>query len=195
MYGLSHDEEKKVDAAIAEQFDKHFSRKWVQADKTVRDMWTAIGRGIWTVFMSWHRAELRGIQKVHEERLNAEKMRAQHFLDAVITMWPRCPDMSAEELAQLGVGQYVKEDEDTPATVLFYDLEDAKTSIDFAMKNQATGAKFRQMKDHFVKHQKAVTAMLDRLDDIGKQNVITTEDVRKLRQLRTDLALTIRRNL
>lgn len=60
---------------------------------------------------------------------------------------------------------------------------------------QAARAMSRQTKGNFQAYQAAVKAILDRLNDLCKSNVITKEDVRRLREMRKDLSNQIRREI
>lgn len=102
----------------------------------------------------------------------------------------------AATLAQLGLATLVpaaKEGE--KPTVLFQALDDLLTMTNDAMKDQATVAKFRLIKGQFIAHQAAVTAILDRINALGKKNVITTVDIMSLREIRSDLSAMIGREI
>lgn len=105
--------------------------------------------------------------------------------------------LSAVEVAQLNLGTFIPANADAglPPSIEFGDVTEGKTSIDFGMKSQATEAKYRQTKEHFQRYQSAVGVMLDRLNDLGKANHVTKEDLRKLRQLREDLSAQIKRTI
>lgn len=60
---------------------------------------------------------------------------------------------------------------------------------------QAARAMSRNTKQAFVVYQGAVKVILDRLDELGQKNHVTKEDLRKLRQLRSDLSDQIQRTI
>lgn len=96
--------------------------------------------------------------------------------------------ISAIEVAQLNLGRYVPGVEGLPPTVEFETPTHGKSAVDFGMKPQATEAKFRQVKQYFQQYQDAVKTILDTLNGLEKKNVVTTEDLRKVRKLRQDLS-------
>lgn len=136
----------------------------------------------------------------HRARLDAVRERdlaglqVHAYRDAVELFADRA-GATPEELAQLNLGTLIPGRDGKPDSFVFGDLEDAKSSIDFAMKNQATVAKFRQLKEHFVKHQQAVTILLDKIEAVTRKNRITAEDHNALRGLRDTLSQLIRRSI
>lgn len=60
---------------------------------------------------------------------------------------------------------------------------------------QAARAMSRNTKQAFQTYQAAVKQILDKLNDLGKSNVVTKEDLRRLRQLREDLGDQIGRSI
>jgi hypothetical protein len=127
-------------------------------------------------------------------QLDAARSRELHLIDAIAICAVRA-NMPAEELAQLGVAQLVKGENGEPDGVSWYTLDDLVVASSFAMKQQATVAKFRQLKDHFVVHQRAVTAILDKLQELSRRNYLTATDLRDVQALREDLAHLIKRKI
>lgn len=127
-----------------------------------------------------------------ERERDLARLQVHAYRDAVELFASRA-GATPEELAQHNLGTLIPGEGGKPDQFVFGDLEDAKSSIDFAMKNQATVAKFRQLKEHFVKHQQAVTIMLDQITAITRKNRITAEDHNKLRGMRDALSTLIRR--
>lgn len=60
---------------------------------------------------------------------------------------------------------------------------------------QAARAMSRNTKQAFQAYQAAVKQILDKLNDLGKSNMVTKEDLRRLRQLRKDLGDQIGRSI
>lgn len=129
-----------------------------------------------------------------EKRLDLQKLQMLNFVDAVALFRDRY-GISAIELSQLGLGTFIPGDKDKSPMCVLGTLEDAKDAIDFTMKNQATAAKFRQLKEHFQQHQQAVTVLLGELNRIGARNHVTKEDMRKIRELRDTLSGLIGRSI
>lgn len=75
----------------------------------------------------------------------------------------------------------------------FVPILDRAKQIDAGNDAQAARAMSRQIKGAFVEYQQAVKQILDGLDDLGKANHVTKEDLRKLRQIRIDLGHQIQR--
>ena len=105
--------------------------------------------------------------------------------------------ISAIEVAQLNLGTYIPGDKQSglAPTVEFGTVVEGKASIDFGMKSQATEAKYRILKGHFQAYQAAISIMLDRMNDLSKSNHVTKEDLRKLRGLREELSIQIKRTI
>lgn len=129
-----------------------------------------------------------------EKRLDLQKLQMLNFVDAVALFRDRY-GISAIELSQLGLGPFIPGDKEKSPMCVLGTLEDAKDAIDFTMKNQATAAKFRQLKAHFHQHQQAVTVLLDELNRLGARNHVTKEDLRKIRELRDTLSGLIGRSI
>lgn len=139
------------------------------------------------------------VWRMKEEAERARKLaliQVQAFREAVSYLAERAK-VSPEEMAQLGLGTVIPGDRKKGEgdTFVFGDLEDMKDAIDFAMHNQATVAKFRQLKEHFVKHQQAVTILLDQISAVTRKNTITAEDHNRLRNMREALSSLIRRTI
>ena len=81
------------------------------------------------------------------------------------------------------------------AQVANAELEGPKRTLEKANDAQAARAMSRQTKQHFQQYQEAVKVMLDQLDKLGRGNVVTKEDFRKLRDLRKTLGDAIGRSL
>lgn len=131
-------------------------------------------------------------QKLEKER-DAMRWRLLNATDGIQLLADRA-GATPQELAQLGLATYVKDAAGNPH-VIFSTLDDLAEASESAMKHQATTAKFRQLKSHFVVHQRAVTLLLDQLKSVTMRNTISAGDVQKLRDLRDDLSATIRREL
>lgn len=129
-----------------------------------------------------------------EKEIELRKLQVLNFVDAVSLFRDRY-GISAIELSQLGLGTFIAGDKDKSPVCVLGSLEDAKDAIDFTMKNQATAAKFRQLKAHFQQHQQAVTVLLDELNRLGARNHVTKEDLRKIRELRDILSGLIGRSI
>lgn len=100
------------------------------------------------------------------------------------------------ELAQLGVATLVRpDDEEAKPAVVFRPLDDLVQMTADAMKQQATVAKFRQLKEHFLAHQQGVSIILDKIDALARKNVLTTSDMQSVKDLRVELSNLIRRAL
>lgn len=109
--------------------------------------------------------------------------------------------ISAIEVAQLNLGRYVPAVKDEkgveiiPPTIEFEAPTHGKSAVDFGMKSQATETKFRQLKQHFQQHQAAVSKILDGLNEIGRKNAVTKEDIRRLRELRETVSNILMRSI
>ncbi len=103
--------------------------------------------------------------------------------------------ISAIEVAQLNLGRYVPGAEDLPPTIEFEAPTHGKSAVDFGMKSQASEAKFRQVKQHFQQYQAAVSKILDGLNEIGRKNAVTKEDIRRLRELRETVSNILMRSI
>lgn len=104
---------------------------------------------------------------------------------------------SVAELGQLGLARIVMEERDGKQvpTAVAIDLTDLLYMADDAMKRQATVAQFRQLKGHFVTHQRAVTHLLDQLNGLAGKNVLSGADMQRLRDVRRDLSSMIKREI
>lgn len=129
-----------------------------------------------------------------EKEIKLRTLQVLNFVDAVNLFRERY-GISAIELSQLGLGTFIPGDKDKSPMCVLGSLEDAKDAIEFTMKNQATAAKFRQLKAHFQQHQQAVTVLLDELNRLGARNHVTKEDLRKIRELRDTLSGLIGRSI
>lgn len=129
-----------------------------------------------------------------EAELDRARARELHLLDACRIFAERA-NVSPQEIAQLGVATLVQVEKGKPAIVQWNTLEDLVDASNFAMKQQATVAKFRQLKEHFVTHQQAVSWLLDRLDTLARKNSLTTVDLETFGQIRRDLEGMVRRRL
>lgn len=136
------------------------------------------------------RAEIKQLKK--EADLMVFKINS---LQDAFTVLNERHEFNPVEMAQLNVGKLVVTGEGEKNILLFHSLNDLADASEHAMKRQATVAKFRQLKGHFVQHQRAVTHILDRLDGLGKKNYVSGEDMNKLRAVRSELAFIIRREL
>ena len=127
------------------------------------------------------------------QQLEDYRWRFNNQRDVVQLMCERA-EASPEEIAQLGVGRFVPGDKKRGIEdrIEYYTLDDLATIAEDAMKRQATQAKFRQLKQHFVKHQQAVTVLLDQLNELAGKNVLTTMDIEKFRRVRDELSLMIK---
>ena len=81
------------------------------------------------------------------------------------------------------------------AQVANMETEGPKRDLEKFNDAQAARAMSRNTKQNFQAYQAAVKIMLDRLNDLGKANHVTKEDLRKLRQLRIDLGNQINREI
>lgn len=135
----------------------------------------------------------RNERKQLEKERDAMRWRLLNATDGIMLLADRA-GATVQELAQLGLATYVK-DKAGNAHAVFSTLDDLAEASDSEMKHQATTAKFRQLKQHFVTHQRTVTVLLDRLKSVTMRNTISKEDVQSLRDLRDDLSATIRREI
>lgn len=101
---------------------------------------------------------------------------------------------SVQELAQLGLARLVKDEEGRPVAHAI-NLDDLIDMGDSAMRQQATVAQFRQLKGHFVVHQRAVSHLLDRITTLSRKNSLDGQDMNRLRDLRAELGAMIGREL
>lgn len=147
-----------------------------------------------------HTAALQALDKARADATEARRVAGltlknfEIYQDAVKMLVERGA-LSAIECAQLNLGTFIPGVDGLPPSIEFGDVTEGKTSVDFGMKSQATEAKYRQTKEHFQRYQSAVGVMLDRLNDLGKANHVTKEDLRKLRELRLDLSKQIKRSI
>lgn len=135
---------------------------------------------------------VRARQSLEKER-DALRWRVLNASDGIKLLAERA-GASAQELAQLGLATYVKDAQGNPF-VVFSTLDDLAEASESEMKHQATTAKFRQLKAHFVTHQRAVSLLLDQLNTVTKRNAVSAQDVQRLRDLRGDLSAMIKREL
>lgn len=133
--------------------------------------------------------------------LASAKRRETQMLEAIAIL-AGAGNVSPTELAQLGVGRVVQNPHWKPGddprnryAFMAMDLNDLADMNERAMREQATVAKFRQLKQHFTTHQRAVSYLLDQVDNMATKNSLTGKDLDKLRTLRGDLADLIGRKL
>lgn len=81
------------------------------------------------------------------------------------------------------------------AAVLNAEMDGPKRTLEKSNDAQAARAMARNTKNAFVAYQNAVRLVLDQMDKLGRQNHVTKEDLRKLRQLRQDLSALLGRSL
>lgn len=81
------------------------------------------------------------------------------------------------------------------ARVANMETEGPKRALEKFNDAQAARAMSRNTKHHFRAYQAAVKVILDRLDQLGRKNHVTKEDLRKLRELRIDLGNQINREI
>lgn len=134
-------------------------------------------------------------KKDEAERLAGLAFKQMETYQDAVKMLVERGGISAIEVAQLNLGTFIPGVGGLPPTVEFGAVAEAKTSMDFGMKSQATEAKYRQVKQHFRQYQAAITVLLNQMNDLGRSNVVTKEDLRKLRQLRFDLSAQISRTI
>lgn len=137
-----------------------------------------------------HGERMRSVIAEREDlrkQLEASKRREEQQLEA-ITVLANQGGTSPTELAQLGVGNVIENPNwktgDDPATRYSFvsiDLSDLAQMTNNAMHQQATVAKFRQLKDHFVTHQRAVSYLLDELQKGAGANRVG--DIRRQLQI------------
>jgi len=101
---------------------------------------------------------------------------------------------SVQELAQLGLARLVKDEEGRPVAHAI-NLDDLIDMGESAMRQQATVAQFRQLKGHFVVHQRAVSYLLERITSMTRKNYLDAADMDQLRRLRAELGAMIGRDL
>ena len=145
-----------------------------------------------------HQHQLAAVKKADEARRIAglALKQVETYQDAVKMLVERGA-ISPIEVAQLNLGTYIPGDKQSglAPTVEFGTVVEGKASIDFGQKSQATEAKYRILKGHFQAYQVAIGIMLDRLNDLSKSNHVTKEDLRKLRGLREELSIQIKRTI
>jgi len=81
------------------------------------------------------------------------------------------------------------------ATIADMEMDGPKRDLEKSNDAQAARAMARNTKNAFVAYQNAVRLVLDQMDKLGRQNHVTKEDLRKLRQLRQDLSALLGRSL
>lgn len=74
-------------------------------------------------------------------------------------------------------------------------IRDKKGQIDASNNAQASRTMARQIKANFVEYQRAVTHLLDQLNELGKKNHITKEDLRRFGVIRRELGRQISRDI
>lgn len=100
-----------------------------------------------------------------------------------------------EEAAQHGVGELVKDMNGKVIGITPLSLDDLKQMSDMAMKQQATVAKFRQIKSHFVTHQRAVSELLALTEPLARKNFLSTSDMRFFQDIRRQISELISRGI
>lgn len=171
--------------------------------KAENDLLKATGAALAEEATSWkftaeknHEHQMAAVKEASEAKRIAGLTLKQFetYQDAVKMLVERGA-LSPIEVAQLNLGTFIPGVDGLPPTIEFGDVTEGKTSIDFGMKSQATEAKYRQTKEHFQRYQAAVTFMLDQLNGLGQKNHVTKEDLRKLRDIRTNLSLQLKRTI
>lgn len=147
-----------------------------------------------------HGERMRAVIAEREEARStiSKMMRTEADHLEAIAILAGAGNVSPAELVQLGVGRVIqnpmwKEGDDPRNRYAFsvLDLNDLRDMNENAMRQQATTAKFRQIKQHFKAHQQSVSYVLDHIQKIMGKNQITGQDRDDLRNLRdqlTDLA-------
>lgn len=129
-----------------------------------------------------------------EGEMKTRSKREMILMDTVQMLCER-GDISNEEIAQLGIGTLVPGIGKEKSTIQWIGLDDLKTMTEFSMKEQATVAKFRQIKGHFVQYQRAVKLILTNLDKVTRKNNPSAKDFDQIRDLRDTLASITGRDL
>lgn len=124
------------------------------------------------------------------------RWRMLNTFDGVMLLAERAK-ASVQELAQLGLARLVGDviDGKQISVAVAIDLNDLIDMGESAMRQQATVAQFRQLKGHFVVHQRAVSALLDRITSLSRKNSLDGGDMDQLRRLRAELGAMIGRDL
>lgn len=142
----------------------------------------------------------RDAARAEGNRLRKERdhlrWRMGNTFDGVMLLAERAK-ASVQELAQLGLARLVMEEIDGKQVPVAHaiSLDDLIDMGDSAMRQQATVAQFRQLKQHFVTHQRATTHLLDRITSMTRKNYLDAADMDKLRHLRSELSGMIGREL
>ncbi len=146
-------------------------------------------------------SEREEIKRDMQREIDAGKRREVQQLEAIAIL-AGAGNVSPSELVQLGVGRVVENPNwsqgDDPRKRYSFtpmSLDDLRDMSEAAMRQQATVAKFRQIKDHFQQHQKAVSYVLDHIQKLTGKNKITGQDRDDLRNLRDTLSGMIGRNI
>ena len=173
----------KVTKAMLELEISDWKERALKAEKLVAD--TAIARD----------AERARANRTEKERDHL-RWRLGNTFDGVMLLADRAK-ASVQELAQLGLARLVMEEIDGKQVPVAHaiNLEDLLDLTDSAMRQQATVAQFRQLKGHFVTHQRATSFLLDKITSLSRKNSLNGDDMNKLRRLRSELGAMIGRAL
>lgn len=102
---------------------------------------------------------------------------------AVTTIAARDGKISHDELVQLGVAHLLTFDADNAPV----EIDEGPRAMLMASDNQqATNAKFRQIKRHFIQHRAAVQVLLDRLEKLSTSNAMGPE-IHEIAAIRDEL--------
>lgn len=85
--------------------------------------------------------------------------------------------------------------DDQHAKIANMEMDGPKRDLEKFNDAQAARAMSRGTKQHFQAYQFAIKKILDQLDTLGKSNVVTKEDLRRLRELRIQLGQEIGRTI
>ena len=129
--------------------------------------------------------------RVECERSAFMQQRMRTLEDACQILVPRA-GCSAVECDQLQIGRLIGDGLDDHGKlkwklIPFSDDDPLIALAHYVEGDRATRAAMRIIKKRFVAHQAMVADMLMNLDTICRGNIVTGEDIRKLRQLRNDL--------
>src|SRR5688572_14179778 len=113
--------------------------------------------------------------------------------------WQRRQELARERMTIYELCRQLNDRDDQiaalQAQVLNAEMDGPKRTLEKSNDAQAARSMSRQTKQHFQAYQAAVGVILDQLNEMGKGNVVTKEDLRKLRQLRLDLGAMLRRSI
>lgn len=136
--------------------------------------------------------QLRAVTKERDHL----RWRMLNTFDGIMLLAERAK-ASVTELAQLGLARLVMEEIEGKQVPVAHaiNLDDLIDMGESAMRQQATVAQFRQLKGHFVVHQRAVSHLLDRITSLSRKNSLDGQDMNRLRDLRAELGAMIGREL